>query len=142
MESFKVADRALQHLKSDEPGVVVINFSASAIAAETGSLERTVEAIQYVDTCLGGIVERVRSAGGVSIVTASHGSCEEMLTARGEPNRFATRGDVPLHIVDDELSMIQLRAGGSLSDVAPTVLGILGIEKPSDMTGDDLRVAS
>jgi 2,3-bisphosphoglycerate-independent phosphoglycerate mutase len=142
MESFKIADRALHNLDAEEPGVLVINLSASAIAAETGSLERTVEAVQYVDTCLGGIVERVRAAGGVSIVTASHGGCEEMLNGRGEPNRFATGNNVPLHIVDDELTMLQLREGGSLCDVAPTVLGILGIEKPSDMTGTDLRLAS
>ena len=140
MESFKIADRALQHLNSDDPGVVVVNFSASAIAAETGNLERTIEAIQYVDTCLGGVVEKVRAAGGVSVVTSSHGSCEEMLNARGEPNRFATSNAVPLHIVDDDLAMVQLREGGSLSDVAPTVLGILGIEKPAEMTGSDLRV--
>jgi 2,3-bisphosphoglycerate-independent phosphoglycerate mutase len=140
MESFKIADRALQHLNSEDPGVFVINFSASAIAAETGSLERTIEAIQYVDTCLGGVVDRVRAAGGVSVVTASHGSCEEMLDARGEPNRFATTNSVPLHIVDDDLAMVQLREGGSLSDIAPTVLGILGIEKPAEMTGSDLRV--
>ena len=140
MESFKIADRAIQHLNSEDPGVFIVNFSASAIAAETGNLERTVEAIQYVDTCLGGIVDRVRSAGGVSVVTASHGSCEEMLNSRGEPNRFATGNPVPLHIVDDDLSMVQLREGGSLADVAPTVLGILGIEKPAEMTGSDLRL--
>lgn len=140
MESFKIADRALQHLNSNDPGVFVINFSASAIAAETGSLERTIEAVQYVDTCLGGVVEKVRAAGGVSVVTASYGSCEEMLDARGEPNRFATGNAVPIHIVDDELAMVQLRKGGSLSDVAPTVLGILGIDKPAEMTGSDLRL--
>lgn len=142
MESFKIADRALRHLNAEDPGVFVINFSASAIAAETGSLERTIEAIQYVDTCLGGVVDRVRAAGGVSVITASHGSCEEMLNPRGEPNRFTTTNPVPLHIIDDELTMIQLREGGTLSDVAPTVLGILGIEKPAEMTGSDLRVAA
>lgn len=141
MESFKIADRALQHLNSGESGVFVINFSASAIAAETGDLERTIEAVQYVDTCLGGVIERVRAAGGVSVVTASYASCEEMLNARGDANRFATTNPVPLHIVDDELAMVQLREGGSLSDVAPTVLGILGIEKPAEMTGSDLRIA-
>src|SRR6185503_10280302 len=66
-ESFKVADKFLQRLKAEEPGVFVINFSAAALAAETGSLERTVEAIQYVDTCLGGVVEKVRDVGGVSL---------------------------------------------------------------------------
>lgn len=139
MESFKVADKFLQRLKAEEPGVFVINFSAAALAAETGSLERTVEAIQYVDTCLGGVVEKVREAGGVSVVTSSYGSCEEMLNAAGQPNRFATVNAVPIHLVDDTLTCLQLREGGSLCDVAPTILGILGVEKPADMTGDDLR---
>jgi 2,3-bisphosphoglycerate-independent phosphoglycerate mutase len=142
MESFKVADRALQHLSLQEPGIFVINFSAAAIAAETGSLERTIEAIQYVDTCLGGVVEKVRAAGGVSLVTASHGSCEEMLDAAGQPNRFATVNSVPLHIIDDDLINIQLRSEGSLCDVAPTILGILGVERPGDMTGTDLRIVA
>lgn len=139
MESFKVADRALQHLKGAEPALFVINFSAPAIAAETGSLERTIEAIQYVDTCLGGVIEKVREAGGISVVTSSYGSCEEMIDGAGLPNRFATRNSVPLHLVDDSATYIKLREGGALSDVAPTLLGLLGVEKPADMTGTDLR---
>jgi 2,3-bisphosphoglycerate-independent phosphoglycerate mutase len=140
MESFKVADRALQHLMADEPGVYVINLSAAAIAAETGSLDRTIEAVQYVDTCLGGIVEKVREAGGVSVVTASYASCEQMLKESGEPNRFATENPVPIHFVDDSLIYLSLREKGSLCDVSPTILGILGVEKPADMSGQDLRV--
>ena len=141
MESFKVADRVLQHFHAAEPGVFVVNFSASAIAAETGNLERTIEAVQYVDTCLGGVVEKIREAGGISVVTSSHGSCEQMLDAGGQPNRFATPNSVPFHIVDDGIRQLQLRDGGSLCDVAPTILGILGVEKPDSMTGSDLRFA-
>ncbi|MEO8573795.1 MAG: 2,3-bisphosphoglycerate-independent phosphoglycerate mutase [Pyrinomonadaceae bacterium] len=142
MESFKIADRVLQHVNPEDPGVFVINLSASAIAAETGSLERTIEAIQYVDTCLGGIVEKFNEAGGISIVTASHGSCEEMLDAAGKPNRFATSNAVPLHIVGASVVNLQLKKDGSLCDVAPTLLGILGVEKPGNMTGTDLRIAA
>ena len=141
MESFKVADRVLQHFTSGEPGVFVVNFSASAIAAETGSLERTIEAGQYIDTCLGGVVEKIREAGGISVVTSSHGTCEQMIDPGGQPNRFATANPVPLHIIDDEIRHLQLRDGGSLCDVAPTILGILGVEKPDNMTGADLRFA-
>ena len=142
MESFKVADRVLQHINSGEPGVFVINFSASAIAAETGNLDRTIEAVQYIDTCLGGVIEKVSEAGGISIVTSSHGSCEEMLNASGQPNRFATSNAVPFHVVGEDVMDLQLRSDGSLCDVAPTLLGILGVEKPGNMTGTDLRVAS
>ena len=141
MESFKITDRVLQHLKSEASGVFVVNFSASAIAAETGNLERTIEAVQYIDTCLGGVVEKVSEAGGISIVTASYGSCEEMLNAAGQANRFATGNSVPLHIVDEDSQYLQLREDGSLCDVAPTLLGILGVEKPDSMTGNDLRIA-
>lgn len=139
MESFKVADRALHYMSSQEPSVFVINFSASAVAAETGSLDRTIEAVQYVDTCLGGVVEKIREAGGISIVTSSHGSCEEMLDGSGQPNRFTTANAVPLHIVGDGLSYLQLKSGGSLADVAPTILGLLEVEQPAGMTGSDLR---
>ena len=139
LESFKVADRALQFLSSDEPSIFVVNFSAAAMAAETGNLEQTIEAIQYVDTCLGGVVERIREAGGVSIVTASHGGCEEMFDAAGEPNRFTTMNAVPFHVIDDAAPELRLRNDGALCDVAPTMLGILGVEKPLEMTGTDLR---
>lgn len=140
MESFKVADRFLQHMNSEGAGVFVVNFSASAIAAETGSLDRTIEAVQYIDTCLGGVIEKVSEAGGISIVTSSHGSCEEMLDAAGQPNRFATANSVPFHIVGDDVRNLRLRKDGSLCDVAPTLLGILGVEKPANMTGTDLTV--
>lgn len=140
MESFKVADRVLQHINCKESGVFVVNFSASAVAAETGNLQRTIEAVQYVDTCLGGVIEKVSEAGGVSIVTASYGSCEEMLDAAGQPYRFATRNAVPLHIVGDGMTSLRLRNNGSLCDVAPTLLGMLGVEKPGNMTGEDLRI--
>ena len=139
MESFKVADRALQFLASEEPSVFVVNFSAAAMAAETGNLEQTIEAVQYVDTCLGGIVEKVREAGGVSIVTASHGACEAMYDEAGQPNRFTSTNSVPFHLIDDAAPEQRLRYDGALCDVAPTLLSILGVEKPLEMTGTDLR---
>ena len=138
-ESFKVADRTLQYLAAEEPSVFVVNFSASAVAAETGNLEHTIEAVQYVDTCLGGVIEKVRAAGGVSIVTSSHAGCERMIDSAGLPNRFASDNPVPLHIVDDTQA-VRLRDDGSLCDVAPTILGILGLESPEEMTGRDLRM--
>jgi 2,3-bisphosphoglycerate-independent phosphoglycerate mutase len=63
-----------------------------------------------------------------------------MLDAGGQPNRFATANAVPLHIVGEDLTHLQLKKGGSLSDIAPTILGILGVEKPGNMTGSDLRI--
>lgn len=141
MRSFKIADTLIRSVETDANGVFVINIPAPGLVAETGNLERTIEAVQYVDTCLSGIVDCVRNAGGVSIITSTHGNCEQMLSPGDEPNRLATTNLVPFHIVDDELHGIQLRVDGSLQDIAPTILGILGIEKPDSMTGSDLRFA-
>ena len=139
LESFKVADQTVRSLKG-EPSVLVVNLSASAIAAETGNFDLTREAVQYVDTCLGGIVESVRAAGGVSLITASHGGCEEMVDEAGQPNRFNSRNSVPFHVVSNAMD-VKLREGGSLCDVAPTMLGLLGVAKPAEMTGEDLCVS-
>ena len=141
MESFKVADRALRAIEADSNGLFIVNFAAPDIVAETGNLEKTVEAIQYVDTCLGGVLAKIRELNGVAVVTSSHGSCEEMLQTRGgDASRFPTSNKVPFHIVDDATESVELRDDGSLSDIAPTILGILGIEKPAEMTGSDLRI--
>ena len=108
--------------------------------ADTGDLGKTVAAIQYIDTCLGGICEKVRECGGVVIITSTHGNCEEMIYAEsGEPNSQTTSNPVPFHYIDDMATGARLFSGKSLEDIAPTILGILDIEKPAEMTGADLR---
>lgn len=141
MKSFKVTDRLLRAVEADGGGIFVINFSASDIAAESGDLEKTVEAVQYVDTCLGGVLKKFRETDGVAIITSSHGHCESMTSVRdGERNRFPNVNPVPFHIIDGQANGFRLRDGGTLQDVAPTMLAILGIEKPPEMTGNDLRI--
>jgi 2,3-bisphosphoglycerate-independent phosphoglycerate mutase len=108
--------------------------------ASGGDLQKTVAAIQYVDTCLGGICEAVKHAGGVTIVTSSHGNIEALSTDEGTTGHHTTSNPVPFHLVDDHSSTVLLREDGSLADVAPTILGILGIKAPAEMTGSDLRV--
>jgi len=103
-------------------------------------LEKTIEAVQFFNPCLGGIVDKIREVGGVALLISSHGNCEEMADLlTGEPNNAATINQVPLHLVDENINGLQLREDGALEDVAPTILGILGIEKPEEMMGRDLR---
>lgn len=139
-QSFKITDRFIQSLDQNRSGVFVVNLPAADLVAGTGQVSKTVEAIQYVDTCIGGIVEHIRNAGGIAILTSSHGNCEEMSdVVTGEPQYLTTSNRVPFHLVADGLNGTTLRDGGSLADIAPTILGLLNIEKPSDMTGNDLR---
>jgi 2,3-bisphosphoglycerate-independent phosphoglycerate mutase len=136
LTSFKTTDRALRAIESDPNAVFVINLPAAGLVAETGDFERTVEAVQYVDTCLGGIVEKVRELRGVAIVTSSHANC---MIGKG---RTAVNADtrLPFHLVDEESRYLKLRSGGSLRDVGATLLALAGIEAPAEMTGRDLRI--
>ncbi|CAN5602566.1 2,3-bisphosphoglycerate-independent phosphoglycerate mutase [soil metagenome] len=139
-QSFKIADMFRKGLESTPNGVFVVNIPAADLMAETGDLRRTVAAIQYVDTCLGGIYERVRECNGVMMITSTHGNCEEMIHIEsGEPNPLATANPVPFHYIDDTAAGIRLYDGRSLEDIAPTILSVLDIDKPAEMTGSDLR---
>ena len=139
-KSFKIADRLLRGIESDNQGVFVVNFPASDLLAETGNLEKTVESVQFVDTCLGGVLDKMREVNGVAVITSSHSGCEEMTDANGLSKSEPKGNPVPFHLVDHMASGIRLAENGSLEDVAPTILGLLGIEKPSEMTGRDLRL--
>jgi 2,3-bisphosphoglycerate-independent phosphoglycerate mutase len=138
---FKVTDKLLRSLEASENDVFIVNLAAPDMVAHTGNLEKTIEAVQFVDTCLGGIVEKIRAVGGIAIITSDHGNCEEMADLlTGEPNNAHTSNPVPFHLIDDEAEGLSLRDGGALEDVAPTILGLIGIEKPGEMTGRDLRL--
>lgn len=139
-QSFKITDRFRRGIESSPNGVFIVNLPAAELMAETGDLEKTVAAIQYIDTCIGGICEKAREFNGVVMITSTHGNCEAMRHAEsGEPNAAATASPVPFHYVDDTAVGVRLDEGRSLQDIAPTVLAALGLEKPDEMTGSDLR---
>ncbi len=134
---FTVTDKLLSSLDAGEDDVFVVNLAAADIIAHTGDLAKTIEAVQSMDKCLGDIVQKIHEVDGVALITSDHGNCEEMTTGNA---RSHTSNPVPFHFVANNLNGLKLRAGGALEDVAPTILGILGIEKPFEMTGNDLRV--
>ena len=139
-QSFKIADQLCRGIEQSPHGVFVVNMPAAGLMAESGDLNRTVAAIQYVDTCIGGICEKVREFGGVVMLTSSYGNCEEMVVDEsGEPNGLATVNPVPFHYIDDMTSDVMLDDSRSLEDIAPTILSVLNIDKPDEMTGRDIR---
>ena len=140
MSAFKVTDKVLRGIDEGDTDVFVINFANPDMVGHTGKLDKTIEACQYVDSCLGWITKRIREARGTTIITADHGNAEQMIDLlTGSPHTAHTTNPVPFHLIDDEYTGAKLRDGGALEDVAPTVLALLGLEKPAAMTGRDLR---
>jgi 2,3-bisphosphoglycerate-independent phosphoglycerate mutase len=140
MSAFKVTDKVLRAIDEGETDVFVINFANPDMVGHTGKLDKTIEACQYVDTCLGWITKRMHKARGITLITADHGNAEQMIDpTTGSPHTAHTTNPVPFHLIDEESLGIKLRSGGALEEVAPTMLALLGLEKPADMTGRDLR---
>ncbi|MGH9879975.1 MAG: 2,3-bisphosphoglycerate-independent phosphoglycerate mutase [Pyrinomonadaceae bacterium] len=140
MSTFKVTDKVLRGIEEGETDVFIINFASPDMVGHTGKLDKTIEACQYVDTCLGWITKGIRQARGITLITADHGNAEQMINPKtGEPHTAHTTNPVPFHLIDEAARGMQLREGGALEDVAPTLLKLLGIEQPAEMTGRDLR---
>lgn len=139
MASFKITDALLKRIQADEEDVFIVDFSAPELVSQSGNIEKTVESIQFVDTCIGAIVESTLEVDGVVLLTSTHGHCEEMISSNGRRKHSNSLNKVPFHLIDEKSLDVKLREDGALEDVAPTILGILGIEKPEEMSGKDLR---
>lgn len=141
MSAREVADAVLEHLASEQIDFVLINFANGDMVGHTGVLEAAVRAAETVDEQVGRIVTVVQEKGGSVIVTADHGNLEKMRDQEtGQPHTAHTTNPVPFILVDDRLKDARLSIGGSLRDVAPTVLDLLHIEPPPEMTGKTLIV--
>jgi 2,3-bisphosphoglycerate-independent phosphoglycerate mutase len=135
MSAVEVADRFCEAI-GDGYGFAVVNFANPDMVGHTGSIPAVVAAVETADAALGRIVAATAAAGGVCLVTADHGNAEKMLDADGvSPHTAHTTNPVPLVLTD---SSRQLRVGGELRDLAPTVLDLLGIGQPPEMTGRSL----
>jgi 2,3-bisphosphoglycerate-independent phosphoglycerate mutase len=140
MSAFKITDKFLRAIEERETDVFVVNFANPDMVGHTGMLDKTIEACQYVDTCLGWITKAMHKAQGTILITADHGNAEQMIDLKtGEPHTAHTSNPVPFLLIDEDHHGLKLREGGALEDVAPTMLGLLGIEKPAEMSGRDLR---
>ncbi len=113
----------------------IINFANADMVGHTGAIVAAVKALETVDACLGHVVEAVHASGGACIVTADHGNADHMLEDDGSPNTAHSLNPVPLIVT---VPGLPLRDGGILADVAPTVLQVLAIEQPREMTGRSL----
>jgi 2,3-bisphosphoglycerate-independent phosphoglycerate mutase len=119
----------------------IINFANADMVGHTGVIPAAVEAVQTVDRCLRSVVEAVHETGGACLITADHGNADHMLEPDGSPNTAHSLNPVPVIVTVDDAADLRLREGGVLADVAPTLLAMLGIEQPEQMSGRSLLVA-
>ncbi len=138
MSAQGIMDLAVKQINSDAFDVIVMNFANADMVGHSGKLEPTIRAVETVDACLGGIYGALRQKNFSWIITADHGNAEMMVDpATHGPQTYHTTNPVPFLLVDD--SQYQLKPTGALQDIAPTILGVLGVEQPKEMTGGDLR---
>jgi 2,3-bisphosphoglycerate-independent phosphoglycerate mutase len=139
MSAAGVADAVIHAIEKGDFDAIIMNFANADMVGHSGKLEATVKAVETVDENLGRIYQALRPRGGAWIITADHGNAETMIDpVTGGPHTYHTTNPVPFILASDDARM-QLRTGGSLRDIAPTMLGVLGLPEPGEMTGRDLR---
>jgi 2,3-bisphosphoglycerate-independent phosphoglycerate mutase len=139
MSAYEVANTVIERLATDKYDVIVINFANPDMVGHTGILDAAVKAAEVVDECVGKVLGQVKKMGGAAIVTADHGNFEKMIDGSPEnPHTAHTIGDVPLVIYDNEYKGRKLRSGGTLADIGPTLLEMMGLPQPKEMTGKSL----
>jgi len=138
MSAFQVTDELLKKLDEDRFDVVILNFANCDMVGHTGIIPAAVKAVEAVDACVGKLIARVRERGGAALITADHGNADQMRDTDGSPFTAHTTNPVWLVLVDDSRKGAKLREGGRLADIAPTMLEMLGLPKPAEMTGKSL----
>ena len=135
MSAYEVTDKVIPAIKSGKYDTIILNYANCDMVGHTGVIPAAVKAVEVVDECVGKVVSVLEEVGGVAIITADHGNAEKMADENGEPFTAHTTNPVPLILTDTQY---KLRLSGILSDVTPTMLELLGIEKPADMTSKSL----
>jgi len=139
MSAYEVTDVVLERLNLNKYDVAVVNFANPDMVGHTGILSAAVKAAEAVDECVGKILDKVKHMGGAAIVTADHGNFEKMIDGDPSiPHTAHTIGDVPLVVFDERYKRKKLRPNGRLADVGPTLLEMMGIPQPDEMTGKSL----
>lgn len=132
MSAYEVTDKLLAAIDSDKYDAIILNYANCDMVGHTGVFDAAVKAVEAVDTCVGKIVDAVAAKGGVTLITADHGNADKMYEANGSPFTAHTTNPVPFIVVGYPC---ELREGGRLCDIAPTMLKIMGLEQPKEMTG-------
>src|SRR5438270_5783 len=141
MSAAGIADAVIKAVEDGTFDVIIVNFANADMVGHSGKIEPTVKAVETVDGCLAEIEKAVRAKGGAMLITADHGNAEMMIDpATGGPHTAHTTNPVPFIVIAENSKQFTLKPNGSLRDISPTILGMLKIPQPKEMTGHDLRV--
>src|SRR5690606_3946030 len=139
MSAYEVTDEVIERIESGEYDVIVLNYANCDMVGHTGDMDAASNAVEAVDECAGRTVEAILRAGGRVLITADHGNAEQMLDYEtGEPHTAHTSNPVPFILGDENLKDMELREEGRLADIVPTILDLMDIKKPDEMTGKSL----
>lgn len=135
MSAYELTDALLADLDAEKHNAIILNFANPDMVGHSGKLQPTIDAIEAVDECLGKIVDKILSLGGHAMITADHGNSDEVTTLNNKPMTAHTTNPVPIIVTKEG---VQVREGGILADLAPTLLELLDVAKPDEMTGTSL----
>ena len=135
MSAYEVTDKVVEAVKSGKYDVIILNFANCDMVGHTGVFEAAKAAVEAVDKCVGRVADAIKEMGGVMLITADHGNADKMLDEDGTAFTAHTTNPVPFVVVNREC---ELREGGKLCDIAPTMLKIMGIPQPEEMTGESI----
>ena len=135
MSAYLVADEVVKRIESDKYDAIILNYANCDMVGHTGIFEAAVKAVEAVDTCLGRTLDAILAKGGVALITADHGNADKMYEEDGSPFTAHTTNPVPLVVAGLDC---ELREGGVLADLSPTMLKIMGLPQPSEMSGTSI----
>ena len=135
MSAYEVTDKLVPAIKSGKYDMIILNFANCDMVGHTGVFDAAVKAVEAVDECVGKVVDAIKEMGGVALITADHGNADKMVDDDGEPFTAHTTNPVPFCVIGYDC---ELKDGGRLADIAPTMLQILGLPQPEEMDGTSL----
>ncbi len=138
MSAYEVTERAIEKLNSGKYDVMILNFANCDMVGHTGVFDAAVKAVKTVDECVKKVIDTILSLGGTAVLTADHGNADKMFEEDGKPFTAHTTNKVPFVVIGKDFVGKTLRDGGILADVAPTLLDMMGLEIPAEMTGKTL----
>ncbi len=138
MSAPAVTAEVVKRIGSGDYALIVLNFANPDMVGHTGILDAAIQAMETIDACVGRVVDAVLAAGGRLLITADHGNCEQMTDGKGGAHTAHTSNPVPLLLIDPQRRTAKLRSGGRLADIAPTLLALLGLPQPQEMSGTSL----